>query len=202
MEMKISSQGAGMSEALEQTEKLAAEGDLSEKEKLRVRLLAEELIGMMRGIAGDVEADYMVEREGKAFTLRLGADVAMNREMREQLIAVSSNKENTATGKGLMGKILEMIAVAMLPGELGDRILSGLSLGFMSMESTGYQTTAETRYWTLTEYREAVDAVRTENEEAEEAWDELEKSIVASIADEVCVSVRGNHAEIEIRKTF
>ena len=33
-------------------------------------------------------------------------------------------------------------------------------------------------------------------------WDELEKSIIANLADDVIVSVKGNRVEIEIKKNF
>ena len=200
--VKVTSSGAGMPESLEMTEKAGDVAGLEKKEKLRLRLLAEELVGVMRGIAGDVEADYCLSQEGKAFTLNLCADVTMTRDMREQLIAVSTSGENSAAAKGFMGKIKEMIAVALLPDEFGNSILSGLALGFMSMESTGYQTGGETRIWTLHEYKKAVGESREGNAQAEEAWDELEKSIVASIADDVKVSVKGGHVEIAISKAF
>ena len=89
--VKVTSSGAGMPEALEMTEKAGDVAGLEKKEKLRLRLLAEELVGVMRGIAGDVEADYCLSQEGKAFTLNLCADVTMTRDMREQLIAVSTS---------------------------------------------------------------------------------------------------------------
>jgi hypothetical protein len=37
---------------------------------------------------------------------------------------------------------------------------------------------------------------------AKEAWDELEKSIVASIADDVSVYIKDSHVKIEITKKF
>ena len=39
-------------------------------------------------------------------------------------------------------------------------------------------------------------------EEQVEAWDELEKSVIASVADDVIVGVRGKRAEIVILKKF
>ena len=51
-EVKVNSQGLGWDEALEFTEKLGLEGGLDKKELLQLRLLGEELIGLMRGIAG------------------------------------------------------------------------------------------------------------------------------------------------------
>ena len=39
-------------------------------------------------------------------------------------------------------------------------------------------------------------------EEKAEAWDELEKSVISSIADDVIVGVKGKCAEIVIVKKF
>jgi hypothetical protein len=49
--------------------------------------------------------------------------------------------------------------------------------------------------WTLNRYR---DAERNNSE----PWDELEKSIIANLADDVVVSVKGNNVEIAIIKKF
>ena len=64
-EIKINTHGVGMEEALSATEKLGLDCGLSHKENLRLRLLAEELIGLMRGITGNVEAVYRASREEK-----------------------------------------------------------------------------------------------------------------------------------------
>ena len=86
--MRITSQGLGMKEALAATEKAGLDAELERKEILRLRLLAEELFGMLRGIAGDVEADYRLERKDREFILHLASDVTMTKEMREQLLDV------------------------------------------------------------------------------------------------------------------
>jgi hypothetical protein len=39
-------------------------------------------------------------------------------------------------------------------------------------------------------------------EERAEAWDELEKSVISSVADDVIVGVKGNRADIVIVKNF
>jgi hypothetical protein len=49
----------------------------------------------------------------------------------------------------------------------------------------------------LDEYRSSLS-----REEQTEAWDELEKSVIASVADNVTVGVRGKCAEIVIMKSF
>ena len=197
IEFIVTSRGEGIQEALAATEKLGVDSGLSIKENLRLRLLAEELFGMVRSIVGDMEARYWVEHEGKSFVLHLGSEVELTQETRRQLIAVSTQGENAAA-KGFMGKIREMIAVALLPRESGASLLSGLSLGLMSMASPS----ANTYRWSMSQYKEAVNSERARNAEAEAAWDELERSIVASIADEVSVLVAGSSTEIIIFKTF
>ena len=198
-EIKLTSQGLGMKEALEATEKLGAEAGLGHKELLRLRLLGEELCGLMRGITGDLEASYFAEQENKTFNLHLTSDVTLNLAMRRQLIDVSSTGENAAA-KGFTGKLREMIAVALLPRGTGPSLLS---MGFMSMGSPGgFRASTGTCDWSLLKYKEEVGNNRAASGEADAAWDELEKSIVAQLADEITVSVVGSRVEITIRKAF
>ena len=54
--------------------------------------------------------------------------------------------------------------------------------------------------WSLAKYRQSVDEARASDQDTTEAWDELEKSIVASIADDVRVGVKGDTVELVIEK--
>ncbi|MGI6265444.1 MAG: hypothetical protein ACOYJY_08315 [Acutalibacteraceae bacterium] len=199
MEFAITSRGDGMEEALKETEILAVQSGLSKKEILRLRLLAEELFGMMRGIVGDLEATYWIEREQKSFSLHLKADLKLDPETRQQLLAVATDGKNEAT-KGFMGKIRAMIAMVLTPQDAGA---SMLSMGLMSMGSPGgYLAGSEMYNWTMSQYRAAVENDRANNAGAAQAWDELEKSIVANIADEVRVGIMGTQVEIAILKAF
>ena len=51
--------------------------------------------------------------------------------------------------------------------------------------------------WTLNDYVKKVSSNK-ENEE----WDELEKSIIANVADNVVVSIRRHRIEVTVSKTF
>ncbi len=204
IEFVVTSQGEGMQEALAATEKLGIDSGLEKKQNLHLRLLAEELFGMVRSIVGGVKARYWVEQEGKSFVIHLQSDVELTQEMRKQLIAVSTQGENAAA-KGFMGKLRDMISVALLPKESRPH-LSGLSLGLMTIASSSspsaQQAAAEVFRWSMQQYKDTVSAKLSESEEAREAWDELEKSIVASIADEVGVRVVGQTVEVTIAKAF
>ena len=192
IEITVTNKGAGMEEALAETERLGQQQRLTSKEILRLRLLCEELCGMMRGIAGDVEAVYRVKADGKRFEIGINAEVELTQEMKKQFINVSSDKTNSAK-PGFMGKIRDLISTAFLPG---------FSLGCMSMAGNSspaaQAATANAFYWSMNKYKDEIGG----KEGSEDAWDELEKSIVANIADEIIVRVYGSNADIAIQKTF
>ena len=73
----------------------------------------------------------------------------------------------------------------------GQQLESGPAASAQQTETTGLPDDQ----WTLNRYR---DAERNNSE----PWDELEKSIIANLADDVVVSVKGNNVEIAIIKKF
>ena len=190
MEVRVTGAGDGLVQALEATEQFAANSMLSKKDRLHLRLLAEELLGLIRSMIDDLEADYWLEQAEGKVRLHLTMDAELSREDREALIALSTSKENEAA-KGIMGRIKDMITTVIAPSEEGPSLAS---LGVMSLGSpNGYR--AGSYDWSLQKYRDGV-------ADDEEAMDELEKSIIASIADEVRVNIEGTHVEITVDKAF
>jgi hypothetical protein len=59
-----------------------------------------------------------------------------------------------------------------------------------------------TPIWTLQTYRTGLEEQRDADEEAGEAWNALEKSIVGKLADDVVVGVKGDRIEMVIIKDF
>ncbi|MBQ3304242.1 MAG: hypothetical protein IJH03_06845 [Clostridia bacterium] len=55
--------------------------------------------------------------------------------------------------------------------------------------------------WSMEDYREQLRQYREQNAEgSQEAWDELEKSVVSRVADDVKVSILGRTVEMTIVK--
>ena len=54
--------------------------------------------------------------------------------------------------------------------------------------------------WSMQKYQRGLESMKQDNVEPEEAWDELEKSIVANIADDVLVGIKNNTVELIIKK--
>ena len=90
----VSSQGARMGAALEQAEKVAAYKGLKMKDALHLRLLTEEMMGLMRSITGEREGIFWIEDEDGEYRLHLQVRTLLNSEEREQLLAVSSSGKN------------------------------------------------------------------------------------------------------------
>ena len=98
----VTSQGAGISTALDMTEKTGIDTGLGKKEVLHLRLLSEELFGMLRSITGNISADYWIERIDRSFELHLLSYVDMNQVLRRALLAVATTGIKTAA-RGFMG---------------------------------------------------------------------------------------------------
>ena len=55
--------------------------------------------------------------------------------------------------------------------------------------------------WSMMRYEEQLSSrIRQDDSAAKEAWDELEKSVVAHVADEIKVAIRGRTVELIIQK--
>ena len=190
----IAKSGGGTNNALELTERIAETMGLKQKEGLRLRLLAEEMLGMVQAIAGDFSAEFWIDHEGKDCTLHLKANSELDYEKRQELLSVSSTGKNTAN-VGIMEKIRGLF-------EAG---LHGMSEGFAMQAEYGMvapgigvypdELTGAFYVWSMQKYKEDV------HEDAD-AWDELEKSIIANIADEVSVGVRRDGVELVVHKIF
>ena len=61
--IRVTNAGKGIEEALEAASASARYRELGKKEALHLRLLAEEMLGMVRQITGDAEAEFWTESD-------------------------------------------------------------------------------------------------------------------------------------------
>ena len=169
----VTNTGEGIGLALQAASASATYRGLESKNAIRVRLLAEEMLGLVRQIAGEFEASFWVESQGNAFELHLVLCSFITGKMRKELLKTSSTGKNEAA-KGFMG--------------MADPVLYSASADFMN--------------WSMQNYLANVQAESMRSDKAKAEWDELERSILANLADEVKVSVNGNKAEMTVYKTF
>ena len=186
--LMISSDGTNMDSALAQVDKVAAYKGLSSKNALYLRLLAEETMAMMRAITGSVNGEFWMEDEDQLYTLHLKVSTLMDENAREQLLAASTSGKNEAT-RGFMGKIRSFFE----PSSSVPMFSAGFGGGSPQMYNS--------YVWSMEDYRDQLRQYREQNQnEAKDAWDELEKSVVGHLADDVKVSIRGRTVEMTIVK--
>ncbi len=180
-----------MQSALEQAEKVAAFKGLSGKNALHLRLLTEEMMGMMRSITGEVSGIFWIEDDGRGtYQLHLHVVTLMDLEKRDQLLAASSSGKNEAA-RGLMGRLRNFFEQG------GD----ASAMYLFSPELQEYSSSATLNMeWSMSIYQNQLQPYLVRDEKARELWDELEKSVVSHVADDIKVSIRGDHAEMIIIK--
>jgi hypothetical protein len=197
--ISVYASGDGRDKALELTEKTGAFCGLDHQSSLRLRLLSEELIELIRPFTDKIHGEFWLEAEDNEVQIHLKTDIPMDLQTRNELLAVSSSGKNSAA-KGLMGKIREMIASVTLPDdpetkEMTDQAFSLISIG--SQMGAHYDGAYS---WSMTAYMNQVNNI--DNEDGKAAQDELERSIVANLADEVTVSIVGSEVEVIIFKSY
>ena len=105
----IDRNGRGREEILEEASKYAVYNDLDKKTAFHIRLLAEEVMGMIAAISEDFDADIWLETTPERICqLHLTVHTDMDYNKRKQLMEVSSSGKNISVS-GFMAKVGEFI---------------------------------------------------------------------------------------------
>ncbi len=191
----VSSKGTRMEEALKEVDKVAGYKGLSHKSALHLRLLTEEMMGLMRSITGETEGRFWIEDQDSVYELHLQTTTRMTSLKREKLLSAASSGKNESA-KGFMGHIRDFFdrgADEDLASYGSPLLLAG------AFEKSS--TPALDWEWSMTRYEDQLRPnIQRQDAAALAAWDELEKSVVARVADDVKVSIKGRTAEVTIVK--
>ena len=186
--ISISSDGNNTEAVLAEIDRLVAYKEMSPKNAIALRLLSEEMTAMMRAITGNVNGEFWVEDHDDIYEMHLLVRSLVDDEMRSQLLSVASSGKNEVT-RGFMGKIRSFFE----PSSSVPMFSSGFAGGAPQM--------FENYSWSMEDYRDQLRQYREMKEDdKQEAWDELEKSVVAKVADNVKISIQGRNIEMTIIK--
>ena len=186
--IKISRDQDNLNKILCETQKTAEYATLDGKQTIRMRLIAEEFVGMLKELSQDFDGEFWIEHENLSFSLiaQLNINEMMDMQTKRGFIEISSDKKNAAA-KGIMGKIRDVVENMLYP----ENAMYSASFIAYQLETAVLLDDQ----WTLNRYKDA-------QRNNAEPWDELEKSIIANLADDVIVSIKGNKVEIAIMKNF
>lgn len=180
---------------LKESDKVAVYNELNNKETLQLRLICEEMDGMLPNLIDGFEGDFWIEFEDGV--CKVNASVVLDKftaDKKKKLVSISKNKKNSAS-VGMVGRIRSVLEDIFLDESVED---SSKGSKKSSHFSNGYVVGGNYSYlWSLDKYKKS-----EEHEAKGEDWDELEKSLIASVADDVIVGVKGKRAEIVIVKKF
>lgn len=169
--------------------------DLDHKAGLRIRLLAEETMNLIRSITGEMDAEFFLERDDDQVRLHLNTNTIMFAAKRKELMEISTSKENAAA-KGFMGKIREVFELAMLPKD--ERSARESRIGMMGLVDPTALSATSSETWKMSNYKSSVEEMDQNTEFAQEARNELERSILGNIAKEVEISIIGDDVKMTI----
>ena len=199
----VNSDAGRMEAARYATENFAWQAKLSRRDTLRLDLLVEETLGMARTMLEDFYGQIWFTAEGKACEIHFEATADMNADKKEELLSVSSTGKN-ASARGFMARLGETISgLLRSAGKSMDAYgQETMKYGIVHTPDMAGASTGMVTVWSLQSYVSDLNAAPDGDTGAEAAWDELEKSIVAKLADDVIVGVRGDRIDLVIKKTF
>ncbi|SDB24982.1 hypothetical protein SAMN02910298_01251 [Pseudobutyrivibrio sp. YE44] len=179
--------------------------ELGKKDELHVKLLFEETIGMVKEISGDFAAIIWAERYKRQCAIRLILATRMDIDKKTEFLKASSNRKNAAVN-GFMDKIRDIIETGVLSYEDVSRLQQKYNGGMINYGAMGTYLDsgvgANPTYiggvnWSLGDYRDSLQKQMV-TEYGQEAWDELERSIVASLSRDVIVGIKRDSVTMTI----
>ena len=190
---KIENGTRDLADILKECNKVAEYNGLTTKQTLQLRLICEELDAMLPNIIEEFDGDFWIEYENGECKVNALIDIPeLTAERKSKLIEVATSKKN-AFAVGIVGKIRSAIENLFLSKEYFETY----DMARLFNAGVEYSVGLSPVYsWSLNNYRNVV------KKENVEDWDELEKSIIANLADDVAVAVKGKNVEIVISKDF
>ena len=187
----------GQREAMQEAERFTEYLRVTGKNAMHIRLLTEEAISLVHGIIHDFKGEFWLESEqteqGILCRICVAANANVTDGQEQKLLDVSTTGKNEEA-KGIMGKIRQVLRWSI---QHTDDELNIKQSWYERGSYAAGDPNAVNYYWSLTVYRDSVE--NDPRSDAEER-DELEKSIIAKLSDEVKVGIRSGKAEVIIEK--
>ena len=188
--------------AMDKAESFITRLSLDHKTTMRVRLLTEEVLEMIRAMVGEFTGTFWIEAEGDECRICVNGTADINMEKEKELLSASKDGTNVSV-KGFSAKLSQfmrhnkeyMNEFFKISGDYAPIYSDAIYMQGLSC------TSFTTEYiWSMHDYSAYIYDDTNLNEEVEEKRDELEKSIIASLADDVRVGVKGDDITLTVVK--
>ncbi len=194
---KLTNDKSTLDSILAEAEKSAEYNKLSSKQALQLRLLAEEMVGMLPELLEIGDGEFWIENKNSEYELHAAIKTKrMSFDKKEEIMSMSKSGVNAAS-KGIINKI-KIVVESMADGYVEASRMSneaGYQIYDMGAIDGGMYSDMWSNAWSLKSYRSLA-----KKQDDNDAWDELEKSVIANIADDVIVGYVGRKVDIIIKK--
>lgn len=169
----IDNQGKGFSDAVKETQRVARYAGLDRVNTLHLQLLTEEMLSLARNVTGEMKASFWLESESGVYSLHMSTNAVLDTVKREELIASTTSRKNDAA-KSFLGLVRDAFERAMAADK----------------DYQPYEFSSD----------ELEDLVGRDIELPE--WDGYERSVLAKLADEVRIGIKGQEVQMTVTKRF
>ncbi|MCR4903565.1 MAG: hypothetical protein K6A23_11955 [Butyrivibrio sp.] len=206
-ELNIVTNGDDINEVLDEAESFAKNLKLNVKQTMHIRLLTEEIMVLVNQLTGEPDMRLSFRGDAEKCCIHLEIDTWLDNTTKNNLLSVSKSGVNESA-KGFLGKIRDSIENILLMSDKdiigseaysNDFVMMGLSVNSSFVLDTHINGT---EFWTLQDYRERVENDKEDSDEARFAYEELEKSVLANLADDIKIGIKGTHVEVDIIKNL
>ena len=185
----VDEDGGNIESILQESDRLCEYEKYGPKDSMRLRLLAEETLGLVKGIAGEFDAYIWFEGDKKECRVCVRGRTEMTLSKHDELMAMSFTGKNTLA-KGLLGKLQNNVV-------LNYGSVPAFSESFSADTTMAFQM-LQSNVWSLKQYRESLFDEKEGDDDAALAWDELEKSVIGNLADDVQIGINNGTVEITV----
>lgn len=179
--------------AIDEAERYGTSENLGKNMKLKLRLVAEELLTLTKSIPQLENGTFSIEREGDDYDMCFDASGIIDKKIRNQLVGVSTDNTNQAYGgiSGLFSRAID----SMIQMSIDDK--KGVNKSSQSVMEESIGKSNEDYKWSYNIYKE-----KEQNYDGEDAVsineEEIGKSLLMKMSDDIRISVRTNHVNMRV----
>jgi len=172
--------------ALNEVDSFSRLQSLGARQSEKLRLIGEELLGMVNGIFEVESGRFWIEKEGDEYTVNLAAKSIIGSRAKAILDSTSKNVEYKGLS-GLMKKAIDSMSQMFRDSGADYNFTEQIDCALSGIEPISSEAVA----WSLMRYNDSI-----ERDEKAEMWDELELSVLKKISKDIIISYRNDRIDI------
>lgn len=175
-----------MKDLLAEVDRFTETQSLTKKERIRIRLLTEEAVGVLKATVKEGKGELKIESTENEYVISFAIDTpCISDDSKEKLIETSSGNKNEFY-QGFTGKIRQ--AIEWLTNTDKYTAANAAPAGY----SMGFIDTSRGTQWSYQQFKKDITTDNKDN------WDELERSVLSKLANEILVGVSEHTVSLKV----